>query len=137
MPSKDYSIVKHLKKTPAQIPVWALLMRSQFYRQDSRKYIDDTYVPMGTSSDHAAAMINQVIRGHWVSFCDEKLPFKGRSHNKALPVTVIYSERVIKRVQVDDGSGLDIYPLSTLRQLRFDLGKLEQNQINVRAFGGV
>ena len=35
---------------------------------------------------------------------------------------------------MDDESGLNIFPLSTLRQLRFDLGKLEQNQVNVRAF---
>ena len=28
-------------------------------------------------------------------------------------------------------------PLSTLKQLRFDLGKLEKNQVNVRAFDGV
>ena len=32
---------------------------------------------------------------------------------------------------------LNIFQLSTLRQLRIDLGKLEQNQVNVRAFDGV
>lgn len=37
---------------------------------------------------------------------------------------------------VYDVSGLNIF-LSNLRQLRFDLGKLEQNQFNVRAFDGV
>ncbi|XP_069152915.1 uncharacterized protein [Solanum lycopersicum] len=41
------------------------------------------------------------------------------------------------RVGADDGSGLNICPLTTLRQLNFDLGKLEQNQVNVRAFDGV
>ena len=45
--------------------------------------------------------------------------------------------KVVNRVLVDDGSGLNICPLSTLKQLRFDLGKLEQNQVNVRAFDGV
>ncbi|KAK4721901.1 hypothetical protein R3W88_012134 [Solanum pinnatisectum] len=32
MQPKDYSIVKHLEKTPAQISVWALLMSSQVHR---------------------------------------------------------------------------------------------------------
>ena len=65
------------------------------------------------------------------------MSFKGRLYNKELHVTVICRERFINRVLVDDGSGLNIFPLSTLRQLRFDLGKLVQNQFNVRAYGGV
>ena len=82
-------------------------------------------------------MIHRVIRGHRISFCDDELPAEGRAHNKALHITVICREKVINRVLVDDGSGLNICPLSTLKQLRFDLGKLEQNQVNVRAFDGV
>ena len=52
-------------------------------------------------------------------------------------ITVIWHEKFVNHVLVDDGSGLNIFALSTLRQLRFDLGKLEQNQVNVRAFDGV
>ena len=52
-------------------------------------------------------------------------------------ITVICLEKVVNHVLVDDGSGLNIFPLSTLRQIKFDLGKLEQNQVNVRAFDGV
>ena len=58
-------------------------------------------------------------------------------HNKALHFIVICRERVINCVLVDDGFALNICSLSTLRKLRFDLGKLEQNQFNVRAFDGV
>ncbi|XP_069145180.1 uncharacterized protein [Solanum lycopersicum] len=101
------------------------------------KALDDTYVPSGTSSDNVAAMIHQVIRGHRISFCDDEMPAEGRAHNKALHITVICRGKVINRVLVDEGSGLNICPLSTLKQLRFDLGKLEQNQVNVRAFDGV
>ncbi|KAK4726780.1 hypothetical protein R3W88_031697 [Solanum pinnatisectum] len=137
MQPKDYSIVKHLEKTPAQISVWALLMSSQMHRQALMKALDDSYVPVGTNSDNLAAMINQVIRGHRISFCDEELPFEGRMHNKALHVTIRCRDKIINRVLIDDGSGLNICPLSTLRQLKFDLGKLHQNQVNVRAFDGV
>ena len=51
--------------------------------------------------------------------------------------TIVCCDKVMNHVLVDDGSGLNIFPLSTLRQLRFDLGKLEQNQVNVRAFDEV
>ncbi|XP_049350430.1 uncharacterized protein LOC125815075 [Solanum verrucosum] len=116
---KDYSIVKHLEKTPAQISVWALLMSSQLHRQALMRALDDTYVPVGTNSDNLAAMINQVVRGHQISFCDEELPFEGRMHNKALHVTCKCRDKIINRILVDD------------------LGKLHQNQVNVRAFDGV
>lgn len=56
---------------------------------------------------------------------------------KALHVSVIYRERVINCVLVDDGSSLNICARSTLRQLRFNVGKFEQNQFNVRDFDGV
>ena len=108
MQPKDYSIFKHLEKTPAQISVWALLMSSQSHRQALMKALDDTYVPSGTSSDNVAAMIKQVIRGHRISFCDDELPVEGRSHNKALHITVICREKVVNRVLVDHGSGLNI-----------------------------
>ncbi|XP_069149116.1 uncharacterized protein [Solanum lycopersicum] len=137
MQPKDYSIVKHLEKTPAQISVWALLMSSQSHRQALMKALDDTYVPSGTSSDNVAAMIHRVIQGHRISFCDDELPSEGRAHNKALHITVVCRGKIVNRVLVDDGSGLNICPLSTLKQLRFDLGKLEKNQVNVRAFDGV
>ncbi|XP_069154645.1 uncharacterized protein [Solanum lycopersicum] len=135
MQPKDYSIVKHLEKTPAQIFVWALLMSSQSHKKALMKALDDMYVPVGTSSDNVASMIHQVIQEH--RFCDDELPVKMRSNNKALHITVICREKVVDRVLVDDESGLNICPLSILMQLRFDLGKLERNQVNLRAFDGV
>ena len=137
MQPKDYSIVKNLEKTPTQIYVWDLLMSSQSHMQVLMKSLNDIYVHAGTSSDNMAAMIHQVIRGHQISFCDDELPVEGRSHNKALHITVVYREKVVNRILVDDGSYLNICPSWTLRQLRFDLGKLEQKQVNVRAFDGV
>ena len=115
MQPKDYSIVKHLEKTPAQISVWALLMSSQSHRQALMKALDDTYVPSGTSSDNVAAMIHRVIQGHRISFCDDELPAEGRAHNKALHITVICRGKIVNLVLVDDGSVLNICPLSTLK----------------------
>ena len=130
MQPNEYSIVKHLEKTQAQISVWALFMSLNLYRQALMKALDDIYVLVGTGSNNVTSMINQVIRGHRINFCDKDLPFEGKMHNKALHVTVICWERVINYVLVDEGTGLNICPLSTLRQLRFYMG-------NVRAFNGV
>lgn len=55
-------------------------------------------------------------------------------HNKTLHVTIMHQERISNRIVVDDGSVLNISPLSKLRQLKYDLVKLQQNQANLRAF---
>ncbi|XP_069143469.1 uncharacterized protein [Solanum lycopersicum] len=112
-------------------------MSSWSHRHTLMKALDGTYVPSGMSSDNVAAMIHRVIHGHRISFCDDQFPAEGMAHNKSLHITVICHRKIVNRVFVDDESGLNICPLSTLKQLRFDLGKLEQNKVNVRAFDGV
>ena len=102
-------------------------MSSRSHKQALLKALDDTCMPLGTSSDNVATMIHHVIRRHLISFCDDELPVERRSHNKALHITVICREKVANCVLVDDGPGLNICLLSILRQLRFDHGKLEQN----------
>ena len=109
MQPKNYSFIKHLEKTPVQISVWALLMSSKLHRQSLMKALEDMYVPVGTSSDNVVVVIHQVVRGYRISFCDDEFPFEGRSNNKALHITVICCRKVVNRVLVDDGSGLNIY----------------------------
>lgn len=58
MKPKDYSIVKHVEKTLAQISESTLLRSSQSHRQSLMKTLDDKYVPAGTSSENVAAMIH-------------------------------------------------------------------------------
>ncbi|XP_055803517.1 uncharacterized protein LOC129872597 [Solanum dulcamara] len=86
--------------------------------------------------DNLVAMVSRVIQGHHISFSNEELPIEGVMHNKSLHITIKYREKIMNRVLIDDGSDLNIYPLSTLKQLNFDLGKVRQNQVKVRAFNG-
>ena len=77
-------------------------MRSQSHMQALMKALDDTYLPLGTTSDNVVAMVLQVIREHRINFCDIELPVKGRSQNKTLHITVICREKVVNPVLVDD-----------------------------------
>ena len=86
------------------------------------KSFDNTYVSTSTSSDNVDAMIHQVIRGHRISFCDDEMSFEWKGFQPRLSGWWIWSEYCL---------------LSALRQLRVDLGKLEQNQVNIRAFDGI
>ena len=89
MQPKDYSIVKYLEKTPAQISVLALLLSSQHHRQALSKVLEKAYVPAEMSIENLAAIIGNIMGNHHISFSDKELPFEGAMHNKAMHVTVI------------------------------------------------
>ena len=131
---KEYSIVKILEKTPAQISVWALLMSSQKHRHALLEDLNETHVLARTNSDNLAAMLSKVIRSHRLNFCDEEFPCEGVMHNKVLQVTINRKKKIVNSFLINDGSSLYIWPLSTLNQLNFYIGKICQNQVNVRAF---
>ncbi|XP_049360477.1 uncharacterized protein LOC125825188 [Solanum verrucosum] len=136
MQPKEYSIVKHLEKTPAQIYVWALLMSYEYHRKPLLKVLDEAYVPTRTSGENLATMVSHVIRSHQISFQEEELPIEGVMHNHALYITVKCRDRFVARVLIDNVSGLNICPLSTLTQLNYDVGKNFQSRMNVREFDG-
>lgn len=90
MQPKEYSIVKHLDKTPVQISIWVLLMSLQYHRQALFKVLDESYVPIGTNVKNLTVMIENVIESHCISFSEKELPFEGLIHKKALHVIVNY-----------------------------------------------
>ena len=100
------------------------------------KVLDEAYVPTGTSGDNLATMVSHVIGSHQISFKEEELPVEGMMHNRALYITVKCRDKFVARVLIDNGSGLNICPLSTLTQLNHDVGKIRQSCMNVRTFDG-
>ncbi|XP_070048660.1 uncharacterized protein [Nicotiana tomentosiformis] len=71
-----------------------------------------------------------------ITFRRDELPVEATSHNKALHVTVKCGGKVVSRVLVDGGSGVNICPLSTLRELGIHLREVKESHIRVRAFDG-
>ena len=104
--------MKHLEKTPAQIFVWELLLSLEQHMYALLKALNETHIPVGTNSDNIATIVSKVIGGHSVSFSDEELPCKGVMHNKALHITIKCRDKIVNRVLIDDGSGLNICPLT-------------------------
>ena len=136
MQPKEYSIVKHSKKTLAQIFVWSLLMSSEYHRKALLKVLDEAYVPTGTSGDNLETMVSHVIRSHQISFREEELPIEGMMHNRALYIIVKCRDKFVAQVLIDNGSRFNICLLSTLTLLNHDVGKICQSRMNIRAFYG-
>jgi len=136
MPTKEYSVVEQLKKTPAQISLMALLMNSATHRNALVKVLNEAYVPAETTSENFSAMVGQVLEANKVTFHEDELLPEGLGHNKALNITVRCRDKFISKVLIDNGSAVNICPFTTLRALGIDIGKIRESHVRVRGFDG-
>uniref|UniRef100_A0A2N9GM44 Integrase catalytic domain-containing protein n=1 Tax=Fagus sylvatica TaxID=28930 RepID=A0A2N9GM44_FAGSY len=110
--SSEYSIVKQLSKMPSHISVLSLTTRIRIPQESP------------------AEITNQL------TFSDDELPPEGRGHTKALYISVKTNDRIVSRVLIDNGSALNVCPLSTLEKLDIDPTRVRVNSMIVRAFDG-
>ncbi|XP_070015090.1 uncharacterized protein [Nicotiana sylvestris] len=82
-------------------------------------------------------MEEQFFEVNRISFSQNDLPPEGAAHKKALDLTVKCEVYYVKRVILDGGSGVDIFPLSTLQRMESGTKRIRPNNVCVRAFDGV
>ncbi|XP_070047132.1 uncharacterized protein [Nicotiana tomentosiformis] len=133
---RDYSVVDHLNKTPAQISILSLLQNSEIHRNALMKVPSEAYIPTNITSGEMANMVGQVLESHKITFHEDELPPEGLSHNRAQYITVRFEDKFTARVLVDGGSSLNICPLTTLKRLGKGLYEIRAGSINVKAFYG-
>ncbi|XP_070002195.1 uncharacterized protein [Nicotiana sylvestris] len=136
MKMQDYSIVEQLKKMPAQISILSLLIHSDEHRQALVKILNVAHVPNKISVNHLEKMANKIFEVNRVTFSDEELPVECTEHNRALYLMVKCEDSVVTRVLVDNGSSVNICPLSTLSKLKVEDERIHKNNICVRGFDG-
>ncbi|XP_070036743.1 uncharacterized protein [Nicotiana tomentosiformis] len=134
--AREYSVVDHLNKTPAQISILSLLQNSKAHRNALMNVLNEAYVPNNITSGEMANMVGQLLESHKITFHEDELSLEGLSHNKALHITVQYEDKFIVRVLIDGGSSLNICPLTTLKRLGKGLHEIRAGTMNVKAFDG-
>ncbi|XP_070029271.1 uncharacterized protein [Nicotiana sylvestris] len=115
--AKEYSVIDHLNKVPAQIYILSLLQISEEHKNALMKVLSEAYVPNNITGGEMANMVVQVLKSHNIIFHEDELSPEGLNHNRALHITVQFEEKFIVRVLVDGGSSLNICPLDTLKRL--------------------
>ena len=71
-----------------------------------------------------------------MSLLDDEFPPEGRGHVKSLHITVKTRERIVAKVLIDNGSALNVCPMSTLDKLGIDQSSVRANNMIIRAFDG-
>ncbi|XP_015169313.1 uncharacterized protein [Solanum tuberosum] len=118
MQSKHYSIEEQLKKTPAHISIWSLLMSSEAHRNALMKVLSGVIISKETTSETLAATIGRIVEANKISFHDDELPAEGVGHNKVLHIAVKCCDKIVTRILIDGGSGCNICPFTTFEGFR-------------------
>ena len=72
----------------------------------------------------------------YLSFSDDEIPPNGHRSTKALHVITNVKDCTLPKVLIDNGSSLNIMPLSTLMSLPVDRSYIKHSKTVVRAFDG-
>ncbi|PKI62007.1 hypothetical protein CRG98_017593 [Punica granatum] len=133
--ASEYKVVEQMAKSPAHISLLALLLGSEPHREALLPILTAAQVPKETPLDRIEETIGSIF-SNTISFSDDELPSEGWSHSRALHIVCKCNNYIIGRVMIDNGSALNVCPVTTLKQMNVDLNRVRPSKTAVRAFDG-
>ena len=127
----EYSVIEQLNKTPTKISLLSLFQNSEVHRNALLNALGEVYMTPNLSVDEVDQLIKNVTVGACIAFIDEEIPPEGRDSTKALHITVKCKSHTLSRALLDNGSSLNVLPMSTLLRLSIDLSNLRKSQMVV------
>ncbi|PKI60376.1 hypothetical protein CRG98_019225 [Punica granatum] len=132
--ASEYKAVEQMAKSPTHISLLALLLGSESHQEALFRVLTTAQAPKETPSDRIEETIGSIF-SNTISFSDDKLPSEGWSHSRALHI-VCKCNNYIGRVMIDNGSTLNVCPVTTLKQKNVDINRVRPSKTAVRAFDG-
>ncbi|PKI42351.1 hypothetical protein CRG98_037270 [Punica granatum] len=71
-----------------------------------------------------------------ISFAEDELPSEGQGHLWALHIVNKCNNHVVGRVMINNGSALNVCPVSMLKQMNVDMSRICASKTTSRAFDG-
>ncbi|PKI62559.1 hypothetical protein CRG98_017051 [Punica granatum] len=133
--ASEYKVVEQMAKSLAHISLLALLLNSEPRREALMRVLTAAQVPKGTPPDWIEETINSIF-SNTISFSDDELPSEGCAHSRALHIVCKCNNHIVGRVMIDNGSALNVCPVTTLKQMNVDLNRIRPSKTAVRAFHG-
>ena len=132
----EYSVIEQLNKTPTRISLLSLFQNSDAHRNALLNALGETYVTPNFFVNGVDQLIGNITISACIAFTDEEIPLEGRDSTKALHITVKCKSHTVPRALLDNGSSLNVMPMSTLSRLAIDLSNLRKSRMVVRTFDG-
>ncbi|XP_077251882.1 uncharacterized protein LOC143891127 [Tasmannia lanceolata] len=133
---EEDNLLKQLKKTQANVSTWGLLMSSSKHRKVVLKELNAAQVPTEITPDELVSLVAVTRISKVISFTDDDLPPEGSDHARSLKITVICNKKRVPEVLVNNGSALNICPLSTAATLGFGPGDFIPSEQGILAYDG-
>ena len=100
------------------------------------KALGEAYVTPTISVNGIDQLIGNVTVSAWIAFTDEEIPSRSQDSTKTFHITIKCKDHIVPRALFDNGSPLNVIPMSTLSRLPMDLSNMKKSQMVVRAFDG-
>ena len=71
---------------------------------------------------------------NFISFNDDEISLNGRGSTRALHITIEVKDCTLPKVFIDNGSSLNVVPMTTLLRLLIDMSYMKRSHTVVRAF---
>ena len=84
------------------------------------KVLKQAYVPHNAPIDKIDRLVGNIMMDNYISFSDDKIPPNGRGSTKALHITIKMKDCTLPKILIDNGSSLNVMPLSILMRLPVD-----------------
>ncbi|PKI61314.1 hypothetical protein CRG98_018305 [Punica granatum] len=121
--ASEYKVVEQMAKSPAHISLLALLLSSEPHREALLRVLTAAQVPKETPPDRIEETVGSIF-SNTISFSDDELPSEGWTHSRALHIVCKCNNYIIGRVMIDNGSALNVCPVTTLKQMNVDLNRV-------------
>ena len=112
----------------------SLFQNSDAHHNALLNALGEAYMTPNLSVDGVDQLIGNIMVGAFIAFIDEEFPPEGRDNTKALHITAKCKSHTVPRALLDNGSSLNVMPMSTLSRLPIDFSNLRKSQMVVRAF---
>ena len=108
---------------PARISLLSLFQNSETHCSALLKALSEAYITPTISVGGINQLVGNITVDACIAFIDEKIPLEGRDSTKALHIIIKCNSHVMSRALLDNGSSLNMMPMSTLSsyQLTFSI----------------
>ncbi|XP_077246134.1 uncharacterized protein LOC143886015 [Tasmannia lanceolata] len=133
---EEDNLLNQLKKTQANVSIWGLLMASPKHRQVVLRELNSSQVSVEITPDELVGLVAMTKASKALSFSDEDLPSEGKDHTRPLKITLLCNQKKVSEVLVDNGSALNVCPLSTATTLGFGPEDFIPSEQGILAYDG-
>ncbi|XP_077226421.1 uncharacterized protein LOC143859653 [Tasmannia lanceolata] len=106
------------------------------HRQVVLRELNVSQVSVDITPDELVSLVAMVRDSRALSFTDEDLPPEGRDRTRPLRITILCNKKKVPEVLVDNGSALNVCPLSTAITLGFGLDDFIPSEQGILAYDG-